>query len=137
MPDLPNDPPIPTPPATPATPEKPRPKVNVTPLSSVDFAPFSILVYNRELQLPTADPDKFEVSNEVMLQIRRAPRFMHDDVGSIPLTAIPSLVMMLEEVAKSAMIVNPLRKQQQPAAPPAIPPRPPQKQSKRKAKKHR
>lgn len=133
MPDL---SPIPAPPAVDPNPEKPRPKVNLTPLSSVEFNPFSILIFNRELVLPTADPEKTEVSNEVMVQIRRAPRHQHDDVGSIPLTALPALANMLEEIAKSAMVASPLRpKPVEPTRPPPFPPRGPKKAAKSKKRR--
>lgn len=101
----------------PPKPEAPKAHVTPTPLSIVEFGAYSILIYNRAVYIPQEDGSE-EVTNEIMLQLRRTPRSQYDDPSAIPLTQVPGLVMMLEEVAKSSMAATPI-KTKPPEAPPA------------------
>lgn len=95
---------------TPAPATKAQPKIK--PLSLVEFGPFSILVFDRSFP-PENVPEGMTVSvkHEVFLSIRRASRGAEDDPGSIPLTDVPSLVMLLEEISRTGMAVKPLTEQ--------------------------
>ncbi len=116
----------------PAQPTKPPIKVEPTPLSIVEFGPYSILIYNRSVSIPQPNGSE-EIQNEVMLQLRRPPRSKHDDVSAIPLTMVPGLVMMLEEIAKTAMSAVAIPPKTGTA--PVVAPTPPKKQPPKKNKK--
>lgn len=83
----------------------------ILPLSIVEFSPFSVLIFNRAILKPGAT----EPTNEIMLSIKRYARDADDDPGSIPVTAVPTLIMMLEEIVKPAMEIRSLVK------PPEVP----------------
>lgn len=114
---------------------KPPIKVEPTALSIVEFGPYSILIYNRSVSIPQPNGSE-EIQNEIMLQLRRPARSKHDDITAIPLTMVPGLVMMLEEIAKTAMNAVPIPPKGGTAAPaPAAPPPPKKKQPPKKNKK--
>lgn len=115
MPDVPE-----IPASTPADPKRPKVRSEVKPLSIVDFTPFSVLVFNRSVFIPAGE-GREEVKHEVMIQVRRTARDVYDDPTSIPLTAVPALVMMLEEISKSAMVLTPAAPQPQPGVPAKAP----------------
>lgn len=103
--------------------EAPKPKATVKPLSSVNFGPFSVLIFDRQLNIPVKDGTD-EIRHEVMVNIRREARGPLDDTSSIPLTDLPALQMILKEIAGSAMTVQQFTPPQSVTPPSAEPPKP-------------
>lgn len=97
------------------TPETPvtdpmKPTVQIKALSMVEFGPFKILTFDRELTRPVLEGTA-EVTHEIMVSIRREPRNKFDDPGAIPLTDLPALQMILKEIGAAAMVVTPFHQQ--------------------------
>ena len=83
-----------------------KPETTTIPLSLVEFDPFTILIFKQTTKRTVNGVEG--VDQEVLLSIKRKRRSPEDDTGAIPLTSVPTLIMMLEEIVRPGVTVQPL-----------------------------